>query len=80
MLNPLTKVTVLDFSYRAWGKALTRRDTYARYLNHIITDMKKQKQYYLKHKELSYGTCTTSRNVDKFCKEQVSSHMFLDTY
>jgi hypothetical protein len=53
MLNPFTKVTILDFSYRAWGKALTRRDTFARCLNHIITDMKKQKWYYLKHKILS---------------------------
>ena len=79
MLNPLTKVTNPDFSYRAWGKPLTRRDTFARYLNHI-TDMKKQKQYDLKHKILSYGTRTTSRNVDKSCKEQVSSHMFLDMY
>jgi len=65
MLNPLSKVTILDFSYRAWGKSLIRRDTIARYLNHIATNMKKQKQYYLKHKILSYSTCTTSRNFDK---------------
>jgi hypothetical protein len=45
MLKTKKKVTILDFSYRAWGKALTTRDTFAGYLNHIITDTKKQKWY-----------------------------------
>jgi len=76
----LLNKSYLDFSYRAWGKALTMTEIYAIYLNHTIADMKKQKWHYLQHKMLSYSTCTTSRNVDKSCKEQVSSHMFPDMY
>jgi hypothetical protein len=49
MLNSLTKVLPWTSPIGPGKKELTRRDISARYLNHIIADIKKQKWYYLQH-------------------------------